>query len=254
MPRILFTVQYRGTRYAGWQRQKNAVAIQQVLEEALAQMFGAAVHTEAAGRTDAGVHAEAQSVHADLPATVSERGLVLGLNNLLPKDIRIREAKEVNPHFHCRFDATGKTYRYAIWNALVSDAFLHETHAHVPGFLDAARMQEAAEPLVGHHDFRSFTVARPEVSSTWRTVESLQVRREGERLLIEVSADGFLRYMVRRIAGILIEIGRGALPPERAGAALEPHFQEARWTAPAEGLTLVSIRFGGMAEGSKSLC
>jgi tRNA pseudouridine38-40 synthase len=254
MPRILFTIQYRGTRYAGWQRQTNAIAIQQVFEDALETICATPVRSEAAGRTDSGVHAAAQRVQADIPVEMRDRGLILGLNNLLPPDIRVLAAQEVPSTFHVRFDAQSKTYVYRIWNAPVSSAFLFETHAHVPMPLDDNRMREAASALVGRHDFRSFTVANPEVSSTERTMLAIDVTRSGNIVETRVTADGFLRYMVRRIAGTLIEIGRGKLPIESAKMALEPHFAEARWTAPPEGLTLEEIHYSTREKAAETLC
>jgi len=241
--RYLFTLQYLGTRYAGWQRQANAIAIQQVVEEALCKMFGAPIHAEGAGRTDSGVHARAQRAHADLPFEIGERGLLLGLNDLLPHDIRVVSLERVADDFHCRFKAKTKTYVYQIWNDSVADAFAYETHAHVAQPLDERVMHAAAQCLVGKHDFRAFTVINPEVSSTCRTVGAVEVAREAQVVRIRVSADGFLRYMVRRIAGSLIEIGRGKMEPAALGAALEPSFREARWTAPAKGLVLWEIAY-----------
>lgn len=254
MPRLLLTVQYRGTRYAGWQRQENALAVQQVIEEALGSMFGQPIQIEGAGRTDSGVHAEAQRAHTDLPFEISDRGLILGLNNLLPADIRIRDCRHVEPAFHCRFDAKAKTYVYRILTGMVADVFLGDTHAHVRHPLDSVRMNEAAGLLRGRHDFRSFTVLRPEVSSTWRTIQSISVAATGNTFRIEVSADGFLRFMVRRMVGLLMEIGRGKLPPAAVSAALEPECQKVRWTAPAAGLTLLKIDYGDSPEAPDSLC
>jgi len=233
--RILFTLQYLGTRYAGWQTQANAVGVQQVFEAALSKMFGAPLRVEGAGRTDSGVHARAQRAHADVPFVIPTRGLILGLNDLLPHDIRVTAAEDVADDFHCRFAAKAKSYRYQIWNAPIADVFTFETHAHVAQALDAARMHEAAQALAGEHDFRAFTVLAPEVKSTVRTIASIAVGRDGETVHITVTADGFLRYMVRRIAGTLIEIGRGTL-----GAV---SFDEARWTAPAKGLVLWEVRY-----------
>ena len=144
---------------------------------------------------------------------------------------------------HARFDAVGKRYVYRIWNAPVIDVFAYETHAHVAQPLDAARMHEAAQALVGTHDFRAFTVAAPEVASTERTVTSIAVMRDGEAVRIEVAADGFLRYMVRRIAGTLIEVGRGKVAPDALARAVAAPFAEGRWTAPARGLTLWSVDY-----------
>ena len=234
--RVLFTIQYLGTRYGGWQLQANAVTVQGVIEEALAKIFNQEIRVHGAGRTDAGVHAAAQRAHADVPFDIPPRGLVLGLNQLLPADVRVLQAEPVSDDVHARFSAKGKTYEYRIWNAEVADVFAAETHAHVARTLDERAMHDAAQQLAGTHDFAAFTVADPEVSSTVRTIESIAVAREGAVVRVTVTADGFLRFMVRRIAGSLIEVGRGKLD---AGAL----FAEARWTAPAKGLVLRDIRY-----------
>jgi tRNA pseudouridine38-40 synthase len=199
-------------------------------------LFGQPLRIHGAGRTDSGVHAAAQRAHFDAPFEIPPRGLLLGLNQLLPPDIRLTRIEPVADDFHARFAAKQKTYEYRIWNGEVADVFAAETHAHVAQPLDAALMADSARALVGTHDFKPFTVADPEVSSTVRTIESVSVTRDGERIVILVTADGFLRYMVRRIAGSLIEIGRGKLD----AASL---FVEARWTAPAKGLVLRDIRY-----------
>lgn len=234
--RLLLTVQYLGTRYAGWQTQSNATGVQQVVEEALAAVFGTAVRIHGAGRTDAGVHAAAQRAHFDAPFVIPPRGLLLGINQLLPFDIRVTNVEEVADDFHARFSATSKTYAYRIWNAEVADVFAAETHAHVARTLDHLLMRDAAARLIGEHDFANFTVADPEVSSTVRTISELEIVRDGAAITLTVTADGFLRYMVRRIAGSLIEIGRGKLDAARM-------FDEARWTAPAKGLVLLAVRY-----------
>jgi tRNA pseudouridine38-40 synthase len=234
--RLLFTIQYLGTRYGGWQTQANAVGIQQVVEEALASMYGQPLRIHGAGRTDAGVHAEAQRAHADVPFEIPLRGLQLGMNRLLPPDIRVTKAEPVADDFHARFAARSKTYAYRIWNSEIADVFAAETHAHVASALDDALMQDAARRLAGRHDFLPFTVAAPEVESTERTIEAIEVSRNGAAVTITVTADGFLRFMVRRIAGSLIEIGRGRLDAARL-------FDEARWTAPARGLVLLRVEY-----------
>jgi tRNA pseudouridine38-40 synthase len=234
--RVLLTLQYLGTRYAGWQSQTNATAIQDVVESALSKMFGTSIRIEGAGRTDAGVHARGQRAHADVPFTIEPRGFRQGINNLLPHDIRVANIESVADDFHCRFTAKLKSYVYRIWNAEIADVFADQTHAHVPQPLDAVVMRDAALVLAGHHDFAAFTVISPEVSSTERTITSIDVVRDGNAIAISVTADGFLRYMVRRIAGSLIEIGRGKL----ASGAI---WTEARWTAPAKGLTLWNVDY-----------
>jgi tRNA pseudouridine38-40 synthase len=234
--RLLLTLQYLGTRYGGWQSQTNAVAVQQVVEEALAKVYSQPLRIHGAGRTDAGVHALAQRAHVDVPFAIPPRGVVLGLNQILPADVRVTRAEEVPDDFHARFSAKSKTYEYRIWNAEVADVFASETHAHVAQQLDAALMHDAAQALMGTHDFKVFTVADPETQTTIRTISSIEVARDGERVVISASADGFLRYMVRRIAGSLIEAGRGKLAPNAL-------FDEARWTAPAKGLVLRDVRY-----------
>jgi tRNA pseudouridine38-40 synthase len=169
--------------------------------------------------------------------------MIRGLNDLLPPDIRITAVENVADDFHARFDAKGKTYVYRIWNGPVADVFTAATHAHVGQPLDAEVMDRAGRPLAGPHDFAAFTVIAPEVSSTTRTIEMLRVEREGESIRIYVRADGFLRYMVRRIAGSLMEAGRGKLSAEEVARSLEPEFQPARWTAPAKGLTLLDVHY-----------
>lgn len=241
--RLLLTLQYLGTRYAGWQAQANATGVQQVVEGALAKIYGQQLRIEGASRTDSGVHAAAQRAHVDVPFEIAARGLIRGINDLLPSDIRVLAIETVADDFQCRHRAKLKTYLYRIWNSEVADVFAAETHAHVAQPLDAALMHETAQVLAGTHDFRSFTVAAPEVSSTTRTISSISVERESDVVRLTVGADGFLRYMVRRIAGSLIEIGRGKIEPEALRRSLEPEFGEARWTAPAKGLTLMKVSF-----------
>lgn len=234
--RLLLTIQYLGTRYGGWQLQTNCISVQQVMEEALARMFQQPIRIHGAGRTDAGVHAEGQHAHFDAPFEIPPRGLILGINQRLPADVRVTAAAVVADDFHARFRTTSKTYQYRIWNSEVADVFTAETHAHVAQPLDVDAMHAAARTLLGTHDFKPFTVADPEVSSTVRTITAIEVVRAGNAITLTVSADGFLRSMVRRIAGSLIEIGRGKLD---AGAL----WTEARWTAPAKGLVLRDVRY-----------
>ena len=252
--RLLFTIQYLGTRYAGWQRQRNALSVQEVLETSLSELCRQSVRVEGAGRTDAGVHALAQRAHADLPIVADSRGIILGVNSLLPHDIRIVAAEQVADDFHCRFATSSKSYRYSIWNDPVADVFQFETSAHIAQPLDAGGMDRAAAMLVGQHDFRSFTVLAPEVSSTVRAISSAGVTRDDRNVFFRVTADGFLRFMVRRITGLLIEIGRGRLPVEAMAEALEPRFEASRWAAPAKGLTLIEIAYSGPRSRRDSLC
>lgn len=256
--RFLLTIQYLGTRYAGWQSQENAVGVQQVIEAIVEKMFGSKIALVSAGRTDSGVHARGQRAHLDIAKPIRPRGLILGLNDQLPRDIRILDAVMVDESFHARFDAKSKTYAYRILSSAIDDVFLMETHANVRQPLDIERMREAASALVGEHDFRAFTVRTPEVSSTVRTVRRVDISTIDQRIhIISITADGFLRYMVRRIAGSLIEIGRGKLDPAAISRSLHPSFEQARWTAPAHGLTLENVEYEtvpALPEAQESLC
>lgn len=243
MPRVLLTIEYLGTRYAGWQRQENALAVQQVVEEALAVVCKEHVAVVSSGRTDAGVHALGQRAHADIPYDIPDRGLILGINSHMPHDVRIRAVERVAPDFHARFSAKRKTYLYQIWNDPVANPFFDPTHAHVPRPLDIERMREAARALVGRHDFKSFSVTEPEVNSTVRTIEAAEITEKRHRVQCRVTAEGFIRYQVRRMAGILIEVGTGAQPVSAVAGALEPRFAESRWTAVARGLVLESVEY-----------
>jgi len=251
--RFLLTIQYVGTRYAGWQTQSNATGVQQIVEQALSTMCGQRVRIEGASRTDSGVHALGQRAHADLPIDIDSQGLVRGLSDLLPPDIRAVEARIVDSSFHARFNATAKTYVYQIWNGPVADVFRRETHAHVRTRLNLTAMREAAGSLIGEHDFRSFTVLNTERSSTIRTIEEACVDGDDDVIRLFIRGNGFLRFMVRRIAGSLIEVGRESVPSDAIGRALEPEFGEARWTAPAEGLTLLSVRYPEWPAGPVNL-
>ena len=243
MHRVLLTIEFLGTRYAGWQRQENALAVQQVVEDALAALCQEHVVVHSSGRTDAGVHALGMRAHADIPYDIPDRGLILGMNAHMPHDVRIRAVERVAPDFHARFSAKRKTYLYQIWNDPVANPFFDPTHAHVPRPLDVERMREAAAALVGTHDFRSFSVPDPEVNSTVRTIERAEITAKPKRVQFRVTANGFIRYQVRRMAGILIQVGIGAQPAEAVARALEPTFAESRWTADARGLVLESVEY-----------
>src|SRR2546421_369210 len=146
--RLLLTLQYIGTRYAGWQTQANATAVQSVVEAALSSLYGAPIRVEGAGRTDSGVHARAQRAHADVPFAIAPRGVRLGLNNILPVDIRVTNVEPVSDDFHCRFATKSKTYCYRIWNGEVADVFTAATHAFVAQPLAEHAMHAAAQGLI----------------------------------------------------------------------------------------------------------
>ena len=241
--RVLLTIQYDGSDWSGWQSQTNGPSIQDEIERVLGVICRNDVTLLAAGRTDAGVHANDQKAHFDLPENFSLHRLVQGANALLSPTIRVRSAVEVAPDFHARYLAKGKTYTYRIWTDPVADVFRAPNHTHIPLELDVETMRKALADVRGEHDFRAFTVANPEVATTTREVLSAELIQNGPAIEITLAGRGFLRFMVRRIVGSLIEIGSGRIEPDSIRASLEPEFTESRWTAPARGLTLEKVHY-----------
>ena len=244
--RYRIDVAYDGSAYAGWQVQPAAVTVQQRIEDALAVLYGTPVKVHGSGRTDQGVHARRQVAHVDLPAgAMACAALQRALNALLPEDIRILRAAGAAPAFHARRSATGKEYRYCIWNGPVVPPFICRYRTHVRRPLDAERLTEAAARLVGRHDFASFT-ANPNraVATTVRRLDRLDVRRHGCELTIVAAAEGLLSPMVRSLAGFLIRVGEGAEPPRAATEVLHARQRTARVpTAPAAGLFLWKVTY-----------
>ena len=242
--RIALGIEYDGTSYNGWQRQKNGIGIQQRLEEALSVVADESIEVHCAGRTDTGVHASGQVVHFDTQAERSERGWLLGANTNLPPDISVGWVVGVSDEFHARFSATARSYRYRILNRLQRSA-LHRYRAwwvHQP--LDEKRMHEAAQRLIGEHDFSAFRAAGCQAKSATREVTQVSVTRSGDWLTLEISANAFLMHMVRNITGTLAAIGMGEQPVGWAADVLESRDRTvAGVTAPAHGLTLVSVEY-----------
>jgi tRNA pseudouridine38-40 synthase len=243
--RYRIDVAYDGTAYAGWQVQPNAVTIQERIEGAICRMTAERPKVHGSGRTDTGVHARRQVAHFDLDSPVAAASFQRGLNALLPPDIRVTRTRRVHAAFHARRDAVGKEYRYFIWNAEIASPFHCRFATHVRRKLDVAAMRRAAAHLVGRHDFAAFT-ANPnrEVASTVRHLRRLEARRRGAQITIVAQADGFLYRMVRSLAGLLIRVGEGAVPPESARSILESRERTARVpTAPPQGLFLWNVSY-----------
>jgi tRNA pseudouridine38-40 synthase len=242
---IRLILEYDGTRYHGWQRQKNALSLQQVIEEALARITGETARLIASGRTDAGVHARGQVANFVTEATVPLRAFVQGLNSLLPLDIAVLRAEEVPLDFHARYAALWKTYEYRILNRPVRSP-LHQGHAWwLPSSLDLAAMQAAAQALPGEHDFVAFRAAGGRPGHAVRRVRETAWGQEPEGWLIfTITANGFLRGMVRSLVGTMVEIGQGKYPPEYLGEALKKGDRRlAGPTAPPQGLFLMAVEY-----------
>ena len=244
MKRILLTVEYDGSAYAGWQRQINGLAVQQVLEEVLASACRHPVTVTGSSRTDAGVHARMQMVHFDTGCTIPPDKYPFVLNNLLPPDIRVQAAREVPPDFHARFLTSGKTYTYRILNSRHGSALLRATHWHVPVPLDVPAMREALTFLPGTHDFAAFQAAGGTARTTIRTIDRAELRSDGPEIVITVSGNAFLYNMVRIIAGTLEEVG---LHKRNTGAFVRAFECRDRlalgMTAPPCGLELTEVRY-----------
>lgn len=237
-------IEYDGTAYNGWQRQRTGQGVQAFVEKALSVVAASPVEVTCAGRTDTGVHATAQVVHFDTEAERSDRGWLLGANSNLPDDINVCWVRPVSDDFHARYSASARHYRYLILNRLVRSSLLRQRAWWVYDSLDANRMQTAAEYLLGEHDFSAFRAAGCQARTPHREVTSLTVERQGDWISITISANAFLQHMVRNVTGVLVAIGRGEQPPEWAGEVLESCDRtEAAVAAPAQGLTLIGVTY-----------
>ncbi len=249
MRRICLHIAYDGTNYSGWQRQKNSNTIQEEIEKRLAIITNNEIFLHGAGRTDAGVHAEAMVAHFDCPSTVSDNALLQGLNSMLPGAIRIFSVKTCAPDFHARFSATGKYYHYHLYTGKVLPPHFRLYTLHITGKLNLAAMEQSLDHLVGRHDFSSFenSGSRDKTISGGRgAVRTIYAANllfpEAEKIIVEIAGDGFLKNMVRNIVGTLLDVGRGKIGPEEFAAILAAKKRcAAGATAPAHGLFLKKV-------------
>ena len=244
--RFQLIVEYDGTDYCGWQRQINGPSVQQTLEETLSKLTGEEIAVTGSSRTDAGVHAMGLCTHFDSATRIPPEKIAFALNTMLPEDIRIRESMLAPEGFHARYSACGKVYRYRFFNSRHASAIGRQYAAHVPVLLNVERMNEEAQALCGTHDFEAFAASGSVVKSTVRTIYRVQVTRSGDDVTLLVLGDGFLYNMVRIIAGTLMEVGTGKREPGAIAKAIETKDRLALvQTAPAKGLTLMRVLYGG---------
>lgn len=242
--RIAVGVEYDGTAYAGWQSQSTADSIQAQLERALGEVANHPIDVVCAGRTDAGVHALCQVAHFDATAVRSSRGWVLGANTHLPDDIALLWAIPVPEDFHARYSATARSYRYVILNRGTRSALARLRACLVHRALDVAAMHAAGQFLVGEHDFTSFRSAECQSRTPVRRVESVKVTRDGEFVIIDVTANAFLHHMVRNFAGALLGVGLGETAPEWIQELLGLRDRtRSGVTAPPQGLYLRAVTY-----------
>jgi len=245
VPRYKLTIEYDGGPFVGWQRQDNGPSIQAALEDAVAAFCGERVAVQGAGRTDAGVHALGQVAHLDLADEKPLDTLRAALNyHLKPQPIAVVEAELAPVDFHARFSATWRRYRYRILNRRAPPALDRGHVWHVPVPLDDGAMGEAAAVLVGRHDFNSFRSASCQAPSSLKTLDQLDVRRDGNEIRLDVGARSFLHNQVRILVGTLQLVGRGQWTRRDIEAALEARDRtRAGPTAPPQGLCLMEVRY-----------
>jgi tRNA pseudouridine38-40 synthase len=244
MARIAVGVEYDGSSFSGWQQQDEVPSVQQALQAALASVCDHPVEVTGAGRTDAGVHAREQVAHFDTAAGRTERSLLLGANSNLPAGIALRWVRHVPQHFHARYSAVARCYRYCILNRATRSALALGRATWVYQPLQVEPMIEAARMLVGTHDFSSFRAAECQAKTPVRNLLHLDIRRSGDFVLMEVTANAFLHHMVRNIAGLLIHVGRGESQPSLAAELLAKRDRRlAPATAAAAGLYLWRVHY-----------
>lgn len=240
---IKLVLEYDGSPFFGFQRQKDQPTIQAALEKALERLFNRPLKiSAAAGRTDAGVHARAQVVNFKVDSALALEKIQGGLNALLPKEIAVKKAEEAPPDFHARYSAKWKTYEYHVFNSEIRSPLLNGRSFRFPYPLDLKAIEKAARELTGRHDFKSFQSTGSRVKNSIRTIRSLRIQRRGKSIHFSVEADGFLYRMVRGIVGTLLEVGRGGLSLED----FSEHFKKRRrfvHVAPPQALTLASVKY-----------
>ncbi len=239
-------IAYDGTAYQGWQLQKVGTGVQEKIETVLARYFPSKPRLHSSSRTDTGVHALGMVAHLEIPKAelkMTTARIALALNAFLPHDIRVLSAVRVPEKFHARFNATGKQYRYFVWNHVAMNPLLRGRAWHVPRKLDFKKMQAAAKLFVGKHDFKSFAATHSyEMDSTVRTLTRCDVKHSGANVTFIIEGDGFLYKMCRGIVGTIVQVGFGKFPPGEIKTMLaKTDRRAAGMSAPAHGLVLWKV-------------
>lgn len=242
MKRVLLTLAYDGTAYHGWQVQPNAVTVQEVLQNSIQELLSRKTDVTGCSRTDAGVHAKEFCCHLDCDDNIPDDAFLRGLSAKLPSDISVIDCKTVASDFHARYNAKGKTYCYNILNSKIKDPFAERYTWRIERGLDIDLMNEFCNKIVGKHDFYAFSASGRTVEDTVRTVTECSVSRQGENIILKVSADGFLYNMVRIIVGTAVWVSDGKINPNDTELILKEKKREsAGITAPAKGLFLEKV-------------
>lgn len=240
--RIALGIEYNGSNYYGWQRQKEVPSVQQHLESALSKVANQPIQVQCAGRTDAGVHATGQVVHFDTEVQRPDRAWTMGINANLPDTIAVKWVKRVDDEFHARFSATARRYRYIIYNNKLRSGILSTGVTHIYQPLDEQKMAEAAQCLLGEHDFSAFRASNCQSKTPFRQVTNLSIYRQNRYVVFDIQANAFLHHMVRNFAGSLIKIGCGEESPQWMEDILKSRDRTlAAATAKPHGLYMVKV-------------
>lgn len=242
MKNIKLIIEYKGTAYWGWQRQNDVITIQESIENSISRLTGEKIKLIASGRTDGGVHAIGQVANFKTESIIPGDNYKFALQEYLPDDISILDSKEVDIHFHARFDAIGKVYRYRVYKGKLPRALYREFYYHYPYDLNLEKMIQASNYLIGTHDFKSFMGRDCSARSTIRTINSITIERQGDIIEFVVNGQSFLRYMVRILVGTLLQIGSGKIDIDNLTDIIDGRKREcAGITAPAHGLYLEKV-------------
>ncbi len=243
MRNIKCRVTYEGTRYQGWQRQESSEnTIQGKLEQLISRMCEEKIEIQGSGRTDAGVHSLGQIINFHTHSEMTIEDMLAYMNQYLPEDIAVVEIEEVPERFHSRLNAKGKQYSYLVWNSAVPDVFWRRYTHTIEQPLDMEAMKQAAEHLLGEHDFKSFTSAKKGKKSTVRNITSIDIRREGDLITFTFIGNGFLYHMVRILMGTLLEVGAGSRSADSIPAVIAAKDREkAGALVPGKGLVLEKV-------------
>lgn len=244
MRNILLEIEYCGTKYAGWQSQKNAVAVQDIIEKKLSLILGEKIKLTGSCRTDSGVHALGQAANFKTDSRLNCDNILKAVNSVLPKDICVKKTKEVSLDFNCRFDAKSKNYRYTIYNSKIRNAVGREYCRWVPYKLNIALMKKELTAIIGEHNFKSFSTSDKKERSMHRKILKASLKKKGNFLFIDIEGESFLYNMVRNIVGMLIEIGRGRFPEGTMKRILQAEDRmKAGFCASPHGLCLEKVNF-----------
>lgn len=245
--KILLTIEYYGKNYAGWQRQKNAISVQEVLEDKLSIVLQTPIKIWGSGRTDSGVHAYGQKAHLVYDGPFPIAKLSIAVNTMLPNDIRVLDATIVDDDFHAQYSAKRKTYLYKLYVSRILHPIKNDTSAQIPyeiSYIDFAKMERACSYLIGEHDFRGFASTGSGIESTVRTIYDAKLTMQGEDITLRICGNGFLYNMVRIIAGTLVYIGIGRLEENAICEVLKTGIRKkAGKTYPPQGLYLESVEY-----------